>query len=198
MKLLPFSNICYLTISWPSYGLLSSGIQWFLLILTYLGRIGLYTYIFNTQQINISTNFRAILKISMSFQFLKSINNSYVLLQEKYSPNQIQTIRTLTYQLDLILETLLTTCKKITQEIKRVLDNWRLAISQQKLDKIWIILVEIQNFETLEMEPPSLQTIHNALSVVNMITFLTNTLAMFAKSVTGETQITIRNFVSSK
>jgi len=134
----------------------------------------------------------------MSFQFLKSINNSYVLLQEKYSPNQIQTIRTLTYQLDLILETLLTTCKKITQEIKRVLDNWRLAISQQKLDKIWIILVEIQNFETLEMEPPSLQTIHNALSVVNMITFLTNTLAMFAKSVTGETQITIRNFVSSK
>jgi len=134
----------------------------------------------------------------MSFQFLKSINNSYVLLQEKYSPNQIQTIRTLTYQLDLILETLLTTCKKITQEIKRVLDNWRLAISQQKLDKIWIILVEIQNFETLGMEPPSLQTIHNALSVVNMITFLTNTLAMFAKSVTGETQITIRNFVSSK
>ena len=134
----------------------------------------------------------------MSFQFLKSINNSYVLLQEKYSPNQIQTIRTLTYQLDLILETLLTTCKKITQEIKRVLDNWRLAISQQKLDEIWIILVEIQNFETLEMEPPSLQTIYNALSVVNMITFLTNTLAMFAKSVTGETQITIRNFVSSK
>ena len=134
----------------------------------------------------------------MSFQFLKSINNSYVLLQEKYSPNQIQTIRTLTYQLDLILETLLTTCKKITQEIKRVLDNWRLAISQQKLDKIWIILVEIQNFETLEMEPPSLQTIYNALSVVNMITFLTNTLAMFAKSVTGKTQITIRNFVSSK
>jgi len=134
----------------------------------------------------------------MSFQFLKSINNSYVLLQEKYSPNQIQTIRTLTYQLDLILETLLTTCKKITQEIKRVLDNWRLAISQQKLHKIWIILVEIQNFETLGMEPPSLQTIHNALSVVNMITFLTNTLAMFAKSVTGETQITIRNFVSSK
>ena len=134
----------------------------------------------------------------MSFQFLKSINNSYVLLQEKYSPNQIQTIRTLTYQLDLILETLLTTCKKITQEIKRVLDNWRLAISQQKLDKIWIILVEIQNFETLGMEPPSLQTIHNALSVVNMITFLTNTLAMFAKSVTGKTQITIRNFVSSK
>ena len=134
----------------------------------------------------------------MSFQFLKSINNSYVLLQEKYSPNQIQTIRTLTYQLDLILETLLTTCKKITQEIKRVLDNWRLAISQQKLDEIWIILVEIQNFETLGMEPPSLQTIHNALSVVNMITFLTNTLAMFAKSVTGKTQITIRNFVSSK
>ena len=134
----------------------------------------------------------------MSFQFLKSINNSYVLLQEKYSPNQIQTIRTLTYQLDLILETLLTTCKKITQEIKRVLDNWRLAISQQKLDEIWIILVEIQNFETLGMEPPSLQTIHNALSVVNMITFLTNTLAMFAKSVTEETQITIRKFVSSK
>ena len=134
----------------------------------------------------------------MSFQFLKSINNSYVLLQEKYSPNQIQTIRTLTYQLDLILETLLTTYKKITQEIKRVLDNWRLAISQQKLDEIWMILVEIQNFETLEMEPPSLQTIYNALSVVNMITFLTNTLAMFAKSVTGKTQITIRNFVSSK
>jgi len=134
----------------------------------------------------------------MSFQFLKSINNSYVLLQEKYSPNQIQTIRTLTYQLDLILETLLTTYKKITQEIKRVLDNWRLAISQQKLDEIWMILVEIQNFETLGMEPPSLQTIHNALSVVNMITFLTNTLAMFAKSVTGKTQITIRNFVSSK
>jgi len=92
----------------------------------------------------------------MSFQFLKSINNSYVLLQEKYSPNQIQTIRTLTYQLDLILETLLTTCKKITQEIKRVLDNWRLAISQQKLDKIWIILVEIQNFKMLGMKPLSL------------------------------------------
>jgi len=99
------------------------------------------------QQINAFTNFKAISKISISFQSLKSINNSYVPLQEKYSPNQIQTIRTLIYQLDLILETLLITYKKIIQEMKGILDNWKLATSQQELDKIWIILVEIQNWD---------------------------------------------------
>jgi len=149
------------------------------------------------QQINAFTNFKAISKISISFQSLKSINNSYVPLQEKYSPNQIQTIRTLIYQLDLILETLLITYKKIIQEMKGILDNWKLATSQQELDKIWIILVEIQNFETLEIEPSSLQMTYNALSVVNMIISLINALTTFAKSITEETQITMRNSTSS-
>jgi len=149
------------------------------------------------QQINAFTNFKAISKISISFQSLKSINNSYVPLQEKYSPNQIQTIRTLIYQLDLILETLLIIYKKIIQEMKGILDNWKLATSQQELDKIWIILVEIQNFETLEIEPSSLQITYNALSVVNMIISLINALTTFAKSITEETQITMRNSTSS-
>ena len=48
MKLPPYNNSCYFTISWPSYELLLSGIQWLLLILTYLGRTRLFIYISNT------------------------------------------------------------------------------------------------------------------------------------------------------
>jgi len=81
--------------------------------------------------------------------------------------------------------------------MKGILDNWKLATSQQELDKIWIILVEIQNFETLEIEPSSLQMTYNALSVVNMIISLINALTTFAKSITEETQITMRNSTSS-
>jgi len=40
--------------------------------------------------------------------------------------------------------------------MKGMLDDWRLATHQQELDKIWIILVEIQNFRMLGMKPLSL------------------------------------------
>ena len=109
IKLPPFSNMCYLTIPWPSCGPLSSEFSsscWFWHTQGELGFI-----------LTSSTGSRSMLpptsKISVSFQSLKSINNSYALLHKEYSHNQIQTIRTLTYQLDLMLETLLTTCKKI-------------------------------------------------------------------------------------
>ena len=56
IKLPPYNNSRYLTIPWPSCGPLSLGIQWLLLILTSSGRIGLFTFISNTQPINNSFN----------------------------------------------------------------------------------------------------------------------------------------------
>ena len=63
-------------------------------------------------------------------------------------------IRTLVYQLDLTLETLLTTHKKVTPAMMNLLDAWKLTMPQKELDEIWMILVEIQNYKTLEMHPP--------------------------------------------
>jgi len=48
MKLPPYNNSYYFTISWPSCELLLSGIQWLLLILTYLERTRLFIYISST------------------------------------------------------------------------------------------------------------------------------------------------------
>ena len=56
IKLPPYNNLCYLTIPWPSYEPLSLGIQWLLPISTSSGRIGLFTFISNTQPINNSFN----------------------------------------------------------------------------------------------------------------------------------------------
>jgi len=94
MKLLSYNNLHYLTISWPSCRPLSLGIQWLLLILTFSGRTGLFTYISNTQPISDFFNSK---KISMSFHSLQSINTSYTLLQEEYNTHQTQMIRTLAY-----------------------------------------------------------------------------------------------------
>jgi len=87
----------------------------------------------------------------MSFYSLQSINTFYTLLQEEYNIYQTQVIRTLVYQLDLTLETLLMTHKKLTPVMMKLLDDWKLVISQKELDEIWMILVKIQNYETLEM-----------------------------------------------
>jgi len=35
-----------------------------------------------------------------------------------------------------------------------LLDAWKLTMPQKELDEIWMILVEIQNYKTLEMHPP--------------------------------------------
>jgi len=140
IKLLPYNDLYYLTIPWPSCGPLSSGIQWLLLILTSLRRIGLSTYISNTQQINNSFNSKTISRISMSFHSLQSINTSYSPPQEGYNTHQIQAIRTLAYQLDLTLETLLMTYKKVTPAMINLLDAWKLATPQKELDKIWMIV----------------------------------------------------------
>ena len=118
IKLPPYNDSCYLTIPWPSCGLLSLGIQWLLLISTSSGRIGLFTFISNTQPINNSFNSRTISKISKSFHSLQSINTFYTLLHEEYNIYQTQIIRTLAYQLDLTLETVLTTHKKVTSNDK--------------------------------------------------------------------------------
>ena len=72
----------------------------------------------------------------------------------------MQTIRTLAYQLDLTLETLLTTHKKATPAMMNLLDAWKLAMPQKELDEIWMILIEIQNYETLGMCPPVRVTGH--------------------------------------
>jgi len=78
-----------------------------------------------------------------------------------------------------------------------LLDAWKLATPQKELDKIWMILVEIQNYETLEIRPPSLQTTHNALSVVDVTISLTNALIMSAKDAIEETLVITRSSASS-
>jgi len=78
-----------------------------------------------------------------------------------------------------------------------LLNAWKLATPQKELDEIWMILVEIQNYETLEMLPPSLQTTHNALSVVDVTISSTNTLIMSAKDVIEETLVTTKSSASS-
>jgi len=161
------------------------------------GRTGLFTYISNTQLINNSFNSKTISRISKSFQSLQSINTSYTPPQEEYSTHQTQTIRTLAYQLDLTLKTLLTTHKKLTPAMMDLLDTWKLATPQKELDEIWMILVEIQNYEILEMLPPSLQTIHNALSVVDVTISSTNALIMSAKDVIKETLVITKSSASS-
>ena len=168
IKLSPYNDLCYLTIPWPSCRPLLSGIQWLLPISTSSGRIGLYTFISNTQPINDSFNSKTISRISKSFHSLQSINTSYTLPQEEYDTHQTQIIRTLAYQLDLTLETVLTTHKKLTPAMTKLLNDWKLATPQKELDEIWMILMEIENYETLGMRPPSLQTTHNALSVVDV------------------------------
>jgi len=197
MKLPLYNDLRYLTIPWPSCGPLSSGIQWLLPISTFLGRTGLFTYISNTQPINDSFNSKTISRISTSFHSLQSINTSYTPLQEEYNTYQTQAIRTLAYQLDLTLETLLTTHKKATPVMMNLLDAWKLATPQKELNKIWMILVEIQNYETLEMYLPLLQTTHNALSVVDVTISLTNALIMSAKDVIEETLVITKSSVSS-
>jgi len=166
-------------------------------ISTFSGRTGLFTYISNTQPINDSFNPRTISRISKSFHSLQSINTSYTPPQEEYNTHQTQTIRTLAYQLDLTLETLLTTHKKVTPAMMNLLDAWKLATPQKELDEIWMILVEIQNYETLDMCPPSLQTTHNALSVVDVTISSTNALIMSAKDVIEETLVITKSSASS-
>jgi len=122
MKLPLYNDSCYLTIPRPSCGPLSLGIQWLLPISTFSGRTGLFTYISNTQPINDSSNSKTISRISMSFHSLQSINTSYTPPQEEYNTHQTQAIRTLVYQLDLTLETLLTTHKKATPAMMNLLD----------------------------------------------------------------------------
>jgi len=197
MKLPLYNDSRYLTILWPSCGPLSLGIQWLLLILTFSGRTGLFTYISNTQPINDSSNSKTISRISTSFHSLQSINTSYTLPQEEHNTYQTQAIRTLAYQLDLTLETLLMTHKKATPVMMNLLDAWKLAMPQKELDEIWMILMEIQNYETLGMRPFSLQTTHNALSVVDVTISLTNALIMSAKDVIEETLVITKSSASS-
>jgi len=78
-----------------------------------------------------------------------------------------------------------------------LLDTWKLATPQKELDEIWMILMEIQNYETLEMHPPSLQTTHNTLSVVDVTISSTNVLIMSAKDVIEETLVITKSSASS-
>ena len=77
-----------------------------------------------------------------------------------------------------------------------LLDAWKLAMPQKELDKIWMILMEIQNYETLEMYLSSLQTTHNALSVVDVTISSTNALIMSAKDVIKETLVIMKSSAS--
>jgi len=173
------------------------GIQWLLLISTSSGRIGLFTFISNIQPINDSFNSRTISKISKSFHSLQSINTFYTPLHEEYNIYQTQIIRTLAYQLDLTLETVLTTHKKVTPAMTKLLNNWKLAIPQKELDEIWMILMEIKNHETLGVCPLLLQMTHNALFVVNVTISSINALIMSAKDVIKEILVTTKSSVSS-
>jgi len=89
------------------------------------------------------------------------------------------------------------THKKATLAMMNLLDTWKLAMPQKELDEIWMILVEIQNYETLGMCPPLLQTTHNALSVVDVTISSTNVLIMSAKDVIEETLVIMKSSASS-
>ena len=140
---------------------------------------------------------QTISRISKSFHSLQSINTSYTPPQEEYNTQQTQAIRTLAYQLDLTLETVLMTHKKVTPAMMKLLNDWKLTTPQKELDQIWMILMEIKNYETLGMHSPSLQTTHNALSVVDVTISLTNALIMFAKDVIKETLVITKSSASS-
>ena len=79
----------------------------------------------------------------------------------------------------------------------KLLNDWKLTTPQKELNQIWMILMEIKNYETLGMHPPSLQTTHNALSVVDVTISLTNALIMFAKDVIKETLVITKSSASS-
>jgi len=79
----------------------------------------------------------------------------------------------------------------------KLLNDWKLATPQKELDKIWMILMKIENYETLGMRPPSLQMTHNALSMVDVTISSTNALIMFAKDVIKETLVIMRSSASS-
>jgi len=66
---------------------------------------------------------QTISRISKSFHSLQSINISYTLPQEEYNTQQTQAIRTLAYQLDLTLEIVLTTHKKVTPAMTELLND---------------------------------------------------------------------------
>jgi len=78
----------------------------------------------------------------------------------------------------------------------KLLNNWKLATPQKELDEIWMILMEIKNYETLGMRPPLLQMTHNALSVVDVTISLTNALIMSAKDVIEETLVITKSSAS--
>jgi len=59
-----------------------------------------------------------------------------------------------------------------------------------------MILMEIENYETLGMHPPSLQMMHNALSVVDVTISSTNVLIMSAKDVIEETLVITKSSAS--
>ena len=77
-----------------------------------------------------------------------------------------------------------------------LLDAWKLAMPQKELDEIWMILMEIQNYETLGIHPPLLQTTHNALSVVDVTISSINALIMSAKDVIKETLVITKSSAS--
>jgi len=90
-----------------------------------------------------------------------------------------------------------TTHKKVTPAMTKLLNDWKLATPQKELDEIWMILMEIENYETLGMRPPSLQTTHNALSVVDVTISSTNVLIMSAKDIIKETLVIMKSSASS-
>jgi len=139
----PYNNLHYSTIPWPSYRPLSLAIQWLLPILTHSERTGLFIYIFSMLQISNSPNSRIISNISLNFQSLQSINNFFEQQHEKYTPDQVQLVRTLAYQLDQTLEVLLTICKKLIQGMENLVKEWRMGTIQQEINKVERILVEI-------------------------------------------------------
>jgi len=88
------------------------------------------------------------------------------------------------------------THKKVTPAMMNLLDAWKLTMSQKELDKIWMILMEIQNYETLGMCPLSLQTAYNTLSMVDVTISLTNVLIISAKDVIKETLVITKSSAS--
>ena len=202
LKDYPYNASSYLKYPWSNSGPLSAAIQWLLLTSTLSKGICLYTYIFNTQQTSIGNTYRGALSILLNVPFHLSIVNcyrhlqgGYILQMTKIMLEHLGSIWKLAWQLDIILQLILTTKETITNKIKEVLELWITATSKKEMKVIRQLLNQLTNLEKL---PHLSQMIFNALSMVDMTTSLISAQITNARNVDNKTQDIMRSFAFSK
>jgi len=113
----------------------------------------------------------------------------------KIALEHLGSIWKLSQQLDMILQLILTTKKTITNKMKEVLELWIIATPKEEMKIIRQLLNQSTNLKAL---PHLLQMTFNALSVVDMTTFLISAQIINARNVDDKIQNTTRSSVFSK